>query len=106
MINKFECCPECDEQWKGDDIYHYFLNQRDNPNSEQHEFYKNMTDEEIYKSATCYGYTHENPSHFTNLIGVQLSHDHPNHYDGVSYWMCPGCKLTWNRFTNKLEKIL
>lgn len=38
-------------------------------------------------------------------IGIELAYDHPNHYDGVSYWQCPDCKTTFNRFTGKEEEI-
>ena len=37
-------------------------------------------------------------THFSHLIGIE----DPEKYDGVSYWMCPFCKATWDRFTGEL----
>jgi len=34
-------------------------------------------------------------------IGIQLPYDHPDHYDGVSYWMFPCCGATYDRWTGK-----
>ena len=33
-------------------------------------------------------------AHYSRLVGVEA----PG-YDGVSYWKCPDCKATWNRWT-------
>lgn len=71
-----ESCPECKASWVGDPIPEKYLH--------------------------LYG--HHN-GHSSRLIGVNLSYDHPRHYDGVSYWQCPDCKATWNRWTGKLEAI-
>lgn len=38
------------------------------------------------ESQEAYGDTH-----FSRLIGIELSYDHPDHYDGVSFWKCPDC---------------
>ena len=35
------------------------------------------------------------------MIGIEYSHDHPEHYDGISEWQCPNCKLRLGRWTNK-----
>jgi hypothetical protein len=40
------------------------------------------------------------------LIGVELSYDDPEHYDGVSYWQCPECYVAWNRFNGKRTERL
>lgn len=45
-------------------------------------------------------YGHHN-GHSSRLIGVEIL----GKYDGVSYWQCPDCKATWNRWTGKLEAI-
>lgn len=37
--------------------------------------------------------------YYSQLIGIEYSYDHPDHYDGVSAWRCPGCGTTWNRWT-------
>lgn len=68
-------CPECKADWQGTPIPE--------------------------KSRTFYG----NHTHFSRLIGIELPYDHPKRYDGVSYWQCPDCKVTWNRFTGEREDI-
>lgn len=35
-------------------------------------------------------------------IGVEYSHDHPEHFDGVSEWRCPRCGRREGRFTGRL----
>jgi len=90
-------CPKCGEQWEGEDIYQHFLKRKQNGDK----FYANKTDEEIREIAGHYGWSEENPKCFKHLIGIV----DPRGYDGVSYWQCPSCKTTWNRFTNKEEVI-
>lgn len=34
-------------------------------------------------------------THYSKLIGVE----DPELYDGVSWWMCPICEKTWDRYT-------
>jgi hypothetical protein len=29
---------------------------------------------------------------------VELPYDHPDHYDGVSYWECPDCNHQFPQF--------
>jgi len=94
-------CPKCGFFWEGEDIYQHFLKMRE----EGHDYYKNKTDEEIRKTAGMYGWTEESPKCFSHIIGIELEYNHPQHYDGVSYWMCPKCETTWNRFTGKEEPI-
>ena len=43
------------------------------------------------------------PYRWGREIGVELAYDHPKHYEGVSYWQCPDCKTTFNRFTGVEE---
>lgn len=33
-------------------------------------------------------------THYSRLIGIE-----DDSYDGVSFWKCPDCKVTWDRFT-------
>jgi len=98
-------CPECNTQWKGPDIFEHFMRAKIDPNHEQHESYKDKTIAEVYDIATNYGYSIEKPKHFRYLIAIELEYNHPDHYDGVSYWQCPGCKEAWNRWTGKKAKI-
>lgn len=83
LENREGPCPECGSDWQGEKIPVADL------------------------LSGCYGeWRLGDPyRYFGRLIGVELSHAHPQHYDGVSYWMCPDCRATWNRFTNERETI-
>jgi hypothetical protein len=35
--------------------------------------------------------------HYSRLVGIEVR----GGYDGVSYWQCPDCGATWNRFTGE-----
>lgn len=37
-----------------------------------------------------------------HIAGVQYSYDHPEHYDGVSEWVCLKCGLRVGRWTGKI----
>lgn len=37
-----------------------------------------------------------------NIVGVEYSHDHPEHYDGVSEWECLACGLRRGRWTGSI----
>lgn len=41
------------------------------------------------------------PYRWGREIGIELPYDHPNHYDGISYWQCPDCNTAFDRFTGK-----
>lgn len=69
-------CPHCDAEWK-------------------YEF-KHPDDE---KSSVA-GQTRT----YSRLIGLQYSYDDPNHYDGVSEWVCPDCRIRWGRWSMKVLK--
>jgi len=38
-------------------------------------------------------------THYSRLIGIEVR----GGYDGVSYWQCPDCNTTWNRFTGEIS---
>lgn len=40
------------------------------------------------------------PYRFSRVIGVEIQG-----YDGISYWQCPDCNQTWNRWTKQEEQI-
>lgn len=82
-------CPECNADWAGGDIFE-ILRQQD--------WCKDKSDEELRQDIkTWYG----PPYKFSRLVGVELSRDHPEHYDGVSYWQCPDCKHQFPRFGSR-----
>lgn len=86
-------CPECGADWDAGDIFERLKEMR----AHGREFYANKTDEEIENIARQYGWAPGSPKHFSRLIGVELPHGHPEHYDGVSFWQCPDCKTQWKR---------
>lgn len=85
-LNHTGPCPECGADWNAGDIFDVFRTQ---------DWCKNQTDEELRAFVEE---SYSPPYKFSRLIGVQLPYDHPEHYDGVSYWMCPDCKHQWSRF--------
>lgn len=96
-----DCCPECNENWDGGDILEAFKNMRDDTSHKYHKYYVGQTDEELIKAAGLYGWSEETPKRFGNVIGVELSLNDPEHYDGISYYQCPGCNIAWNRWDGK-----
>ena len=93
QIDKLDNCPKCGTRWKGDDIFLYYLAQAKIPGN----YYSGKTRDEVLEIAAEHGYTIENPQYFCNLIGIEIRGE----YDGISRWMCPGCKAQWCRWTNK-----
>ena len=81
-------CPKCGFLLDGGDIFEELKKQP---------HYTGRSDESIKESASMYGWSEEDPKRFSNIIGVETQ------YDEVSYWKCPGCKTTWNRWTGEEE---
>ena len=90
-------CPKCDFNLDGGDIFEHFKEMRANGDS----YYKDKTDDEIRETAAMYGWSEETPKRFENIIGIEIR----GKYDGVSYWKCPKCTTTWNRWTREEEEI-
>lgn len=40
--------------------------------------------------------------HSNKIIGVEYSWDSPEHYDGVSEWMCSVCETRVGRWSNRI----
>jgi hypothetical protein len=36
------------------------------------------------------------------VMGHEYSYNEPQHYDGVSEWVCPACNIRWGRWSGKL----
>lgn len=79
-------CPECHKSWDAGRIWEVWR-KMDN--------YKDKTDEELQAMEKE---SYSEPYHFSKLIGIEDS----KKYDGISWWHCPFCKSTWDRFTGKL----
>lgn len=91
-------CPKCGVSWDGGSIVETFIQQRE----EGARNWQGMSDDDIQ------AYVDESyspPHRWGRQIGIELAYDHPNHYDGISYWKCPDCETTWNRFTKQEEEI-
>lgn len=79
-------CPECGANWCAGEIFDVLRPQ---------DWCKDKSDDELRAHIQeCY----PPPYKFSRIIGVELPYDHPEHYDGVSYWMCPDCKHAFPRF--------
>lgn len=97
-LENLDKCPKCGSSWDGGSIAETFKKMK----AEGNTYYGKMTDEEIDKLVEE---SYAPPYRWGRQIGIELPYDHPNHYDGVSYWQCPDCNTTWNRFTRKEEEI-
>jgi len=40
-------------------------------------------------------------NYYSKLIAIEI----PELYDGVSFWKCPFCKTTWDRWTGEETEI-
>lgn len=92
-----DCCPECNTKWDGGDILEDLTRRKDAGEV----IFGDKSDAELIEYASSYGWTVEDPQRWSNVIGMELSYDDPEHYDGVSYWACPGCGIAWDRWTGK-----
>ena len=88
-------CPKCGFLLDGGDIFETFKKMK--TDGDPH--YKDKTDKEIKEVAAMYGWSKENPKRFSKIIGIEIGHDE------ISYWKCPSCKTTWNRWTGEEEKV-
>jgi len=84
-INKLSNCPECNASWDGGRIWKVWR---------EMDCYKDKTDKELQKMEKE---SYSEPYHFSKLIDIEDR----DKYDGVSYWHCPFCHATWDRFTGK-----
>ena len=92
-------CPKCGNSWDGGSILETFIKGRDDGTQS---WCKDMTDKQIEEDVKK---MYSPPYRWGREVGVELSWDHPDYYDGVSYWQCPDCKTTWNRWTGDEEEI-
>jgi hypothetical protein len=91
-MDKSGKCPECNCSWDNGDIFEKLQSIRNSGTA-----YVGKTDEELLKFAAAYGWTPENPTRFSRLIGVEVR----GGYDGVSKWRCPECSAEWDRFSGR-----
>lgn len=96
--SKEDFCPKCNSNWDGGSIVDAFIEQRDSGS----EYWKGKSNEDIEE---CVKSSYGPPYRWSRVIGIELAYDHPQHYDGISYWQCPDCSTTWNRFTKEEEAI-
>lgn len=91
-------CPVCKCSFDGGSILETFIKQR----NDEVNCWEGMSDEEVEKEMKkCYS----PPYRWSNLMAIELPYNHPQHYDGTSFFQCPYCKTTWNRFTEEEEEI-
>lgn len=88
-IDKYGKCPSCNESWDAGFIWDVF---------KEMETYQDLSIEELKtKAKKCYS----KPYKFSHIIGIQVQ----GKYDGVSYWKCPFCNTTWDKFTGDKIKL-
>lgn len=90
VTSKTEECPVCKVSWNGGSILDSFKKQRD-----EGQCYQGKTDEELEAIVKEY---YSPPYRWSRLIGIEDR----DKYDGVSYWACPDCHTTWDRFTGEI----
>ena len=78
-------CPKCGESWDDGSIFDAL---RKHPNNDD------ISDEDLNSRIERW---FAPPYRFSKLIGIEIQGE----YDGISYWQCPFCKTTWDRFTGK-----
>ncbi len=84
-LDKHAKCPKCNKSWDNGSIFDTHRKQ---------ECCKGMTDEELLEDIKrCYN----EPYRFSKLVGIEVR----GKYDGISYWQCPFCNATWDRWTSK-----
>lgn len=72
-------CRYCNENLDDGDIYQVLS---------KNDLYKNYSKDELLKIAECYGYSIDNPKHFTKVIIVQFE-------DKPQIEICPFCNGIW-----------
>ena len=87
-------CPKCGNSWDGGSIFETFIKQRE----EGVECWQGKSDEQIKKEMEEF---YSPPYRWGREIGIEI----PEKYDGISYWQCPDCNATFNRFTGIEENI-
>ena len=82
-------CPKCGESWDDGLIIDNFRKQKE---------YKDLSEEELEAKVKNW---YAPPYKFSKLLGIEIM----GGYDGVSYWQCPFCKTTWDRFTGEEHSL-
>lgn len=89
-------CPKCNAEWRAsqipvESVEKGYYGHRE-PCEKKREWDNDWNSE---TPCTC------PPRYYSHLVGVEFPYDHPEHYDGVSQWMCPSCGTRWNRWTRE-----
>lgn len=82
-LNHHGDCLKCKKSWDAGEIWKAWRKM---------EYYKDKTDDEL-KAMQKESYSE--PYRFSKLLGVEIR----GLYDGVSFWQCPFCNTTWDRWT-------
>lgn len=85
-LDHYGKCPECGADWCAGDIFDVLRAQ---------DWCKIISDDGLRELIEK---SYSPPYKFSRIVGIEYAYDHPQHYDGVSEWMCPDCKHRWPRF--------
>lgn len=81
-------CPKCKISWDGGDILEELG---------KLERLKHLNENEIKTMAEELGWTKDNEKRFTKLVFFQLPINHPQYFDEIDYYLCPGCRATFEQ---------
>lgn len=79
-IHTTNVCPKCEADLQGAPI----------PEEALHYYYPPGTPKEEMK-----------PKYYSKVIGLEYNLGHPEHYDGISEWLCPLCGYREGRWSGK-----
>lgn len=89
-------CPKCGLDFKGPDVREHLLGEIRNM-----ERFATYDEEQLREIATViaadYGWTEQEPKHFSQIMGVAL----PGAEENIIMYQCPQCKTCWDKFTGK-----
>jgi len=94
MLDNATHCPACNANWDGGSILESFIQLRNGGNP----LYANMSDEQLKERVQE---LYSPPYRWSRCIGIEIRGE----YDGLSYYKCPDCNVTFNRFTGKEEPL-
>ncbi len=81
---KHKNCPNCGSDFDGGSILDTFISQR----NDGVKCWQGKSDSDIELLVKKY---YSPPYRWERIIGVELPHDHPDYYDGISFYKCPDC---------------
>lgn len=96
LSNIHGTCPKCGLDFKGPDVREHMLGE-----IRTMERFATYDEEQLREIATViaadYGWTEQQPKHFSHIMGVAL----PGAEENLIMYQCPKCSTCWDKFTGK-----